>query len=142
MTNAVITNPRSKTDKLFWIKFNPTEWLGMYPQLSYAEYGLFHHVIAKLWATPGNRLPQDLLLSALRLKPGSKDAKLLDGLIGYALMVDDAGQIFIPAIDEAYADAIKRSKDGKNAAEARHKKEPEQAKDSPEVATSADPEDF
>jgi hypothetical protein len=111
-----------KADRLFWIKYNPTEWLGMYPELTDEEYGLFHRVIAKLWAIPGNRLSREDLLTELRVKPGSRRDKLITALTGYALKVGDDGRLFVPAIDEAFADAIRRGRAGTAGADARWNK--------------------
>lgn len=107
------------TDRLYWIKYNPNEWQGMYGELNDEEYGLFHRIIARLWAAPGNRLSPEDLLMGLRVKPNSKRARLIQGLIGYALKVDAAGMLYVTAIDDAFAEATKRGKAGAAGASAR-----------------------
>ena len=124
-----------KSGKLHWIKFNPTEWLGMFPELTDEEYGLLHRVVAKLWALPGNRMTEAALLADLRLRPDSHRAAILRGLIGYALKDAGDGTLFIPALDEAFADVARRVADAKTAAGARWAKTAKQRRPS-------DPLDF
>jgi len=112
----------TKTERLHWIKFNPTEWLGMFPEVSDEEYGMLHKVIARLWAAPGNRLSETNLMASLRLTPESPRAAVLRGLIGYALKVSEDGLIFLPALDEAFLDVATRSKAAATGAAARWKK--------------------
>lgn len=135
-----------KADRLHWIKYNPNEWQGRYGELTDEEYGLFHRIIARLWATPGNRLTTEDLLIGLRVKPNSKRARLLQGLIGYALQVDGDGLLFVSAIDDAFADATRRSKAGSTAANARWpgtKVDEEMTPSiSPEVCPTPNPADF
>ena len=109
----------TKADRLYWIKYNPNEWQGMYGELNDEEYGLFHRIIARLWATPGNRLTPENLLIGLRVLPNSRRARLVAGLIGYALKLDADGLLFVTAIDDAFADATKRGKAGAAGANAR-----------------------
>jgi len=130
-----MTAAPQKPGKLHWIKFNPTEWLGMFPEVTDEEYGLLHRVIAKLWAVPGNRITEAALLAELRLQPDSHRAGVLRGLIGYALRVDGDGALFIPALDDAFAEVTRRNADAKKAAEARWTK----PKPPP---PAADPHDF
>lgn len=106
-------------DRLFWIKYNPTEWHGMYSELSDEEYGLLHRVAAKLWATPGNRLTLEGLLTDLRIKADSPRASAIRGLVGYALKQSEDGLLFLPAIDDAFTSAISRKKQATTAAAAR-----------------------
>jgi len=108
-----------KAERLHWIKFNPTEWNGMFSELTDEEYGMLLRVVAKLWATPGNRMTEAQLLADLRLQPDSHRATVLRALYGYALRVEDDGQIFIPALHEAFADAVRRSSQAAGAAAAR-----------------------
>ena len=141
-----MTTATTKAEKLYWIKYNPNEWQGMYGELNDEEYGLFHRIIARLWATPGNRLtPADLLIG-LRVKPDSKRARLVQGLIGYALKVDADGLLFVTAIDDAFADATKRGKAGAAGADARWSKVSAANKTEPSAAPSAsthgNPADF
>ncbi len=131
-----MTTAPAKSGKLHWIKFNPTEWLGMFSELSDEEYGLLHRVIAKLWATPGNRMTEAELMTELRLQPDSHRAAVLRGLIGYALRDAGDGTLYIPALDEAFADVARRTADAKRASEARWT-----AKAKP-PAPQADPSDF
>jgi hypothetical protein len=119
MTDQATTKP-AKTARLFWIKYNPQEWQGMYSELSDEEYGLFHRIMGKLWATPGNRLTLPGLITDLRIKAGSRRHKVLLGLIGYALKEDADGKMYITAIDEAFSAAIDRSKSASFAAKAKH----------------------
>ncbi|MEO5690111.1 MAG: hypothetical protein ABIR54_22350 [Burkholderiaceae bacterium] len=133
-----MTTPLKKPEKLHWIKFNPTEWLGMFPELTDEEYGMLHRVIAKLWAVPGNRLSESDLMTDLRLTPDSHRAALLRGLIGYALKVSNDGLIFIPALHEAFADAVGRSAQAAAASSARWNKPGV----SPKAAMKADLQDF
>ncbi len=121
MTTETTTTP--KAARLFWIKYNPQEWQGMYSELSDEEYGLFHRIMGKLWATPGNRLALAELLIDLRVKPGSRRHKTLTGLMGYALKEDAEGKLYITAIDEAFSAAIERSKSASFAAKVKHKSE-------------------
>ena len=123
---------RQKADRLFWLKYNPTEWLGLYPELSDEEYGLFHRIIAKLWATPGNRLRPEALLAELRVKPDSRRAEVIQALTGYALKVSEDGMLYVPAIDEAFSDAVKRGSAGTVAANTRWAK----------ARSAGSPEDF
>lgn len=109
----------TKADRLYWIKYNPNEWQGMYGELTDEEYGLLHRIIARLWATPGNRLTPEDLLTGLRVLPNSRRARLVAGLIGYALKLDADGFLFVTAVDDAFADAIKRGKAGAAGANAR-----------------------
>lgn len=136
----------TKADRLYWIKYNPNEWQGMYGELNDEEYGLFHRIIARLWATPGNRLTPEDLLIGLRVKPNSKRARLVQGLIGYALKVDADGLLFVTAIDDAFADATKRGKAGAAGASARWDKTKAEPVPMPSVAPSIcptdNPEDF
>ena len=116
------TTPTTPTRaaRLFWIKYNPQEWQGMYSELSDEEYGLFHRIMGKFWATPGNRMTMTDLLTDLRVKPGSRRQKVLLGLMGYALKEDSEGRLYITAIDEAFSAAIDRSKSASFAAKAKH----------------------
>ena len=111
-----------KPERLHWIKFNPTEWIGMFPDLTDEEYGMLHRVIAKLWSVPGNRLSETDLLASLRLTPESQRAAVLRGLIGYALRVAQDGLIFQPALDEAFTEVVTRSKAAATGAAARWNK--------------------
>lgn len=113
------TSAPPKADKLVWVKYNPTEWQGMYSELSDEEYGLFHRVIAKLWATPGNRLSLVSLLTELRVRPDTKRARIVQGLVGYALKEAEDGLLYVPTIDEAFVDAVRRGTAGTAAANAR-----------------------
>jgi len=131
--------PRPKAERLFWVKYNPTEWQGMYSELSDEEYGLFHRVIAKLWATPGNRLNLAALLADLRVKPDSERARVVQGLVGYVLKEAEDGLLYVQAIDDAFADAVKRGSAGTAGAAARWNK----PKPAPATALSnANPHDF
>ncbi len=132
--------PRGRPEKLHWIKYNPTEWLGMYPELNDEEYGLFHRIIAKLWSTPGNRLNREALLTELRVPVGSHRAELMAGLIGYALKADDAGGLFVPAIDDAFADVVRRGQAATAGATARWNV-PKAATGAP-TAKAVNPHDF
>jgi hypothetical protein len=129
----------TKPGKLHWLKFNPTEWLGMFPELTDEEYGLLHRVIAKLWAAPGNRMSEAELLADLRLQPASHRANVLHGLIGYALKDAGDGTLFIPALDDAFVEVARRVADAKKAAEARWPKTQAAAKSVPVVSN---PDDF
>lgn len=132
-----------KAERLHWIKYNPNEWQGLYGQLTDEEYGLLHRIIARLWATPGNRLGPEDLLTGLRIKTGSKRANLVTGLIGYALKVDAAGLLYLPAIDDAFADALKRGKAGAAGASARWDKvKTTPPSTSPESPAPVNPVDF
>lgn len=117
-----MTTSSSKSGKLHWLKFNPTEWLGMFPELSDQELGMLHRVIAKMWATPGNRMSEDALLTELRLKHDESRAAVLRGLVGYALRDAGDGTLFIPALDDAFADMLRRVEDAQRAAGARWQK--------------------
>ena len=128
-----------KPAKLHWIKFNPTEWLGMFPELTDEEYGLLHRVIAKLWAAPGNRMSEAALLTDLRLKPDSHRAVILHGLIGYALRDAGDGTLCMPALNDAFADVERRVADAKRGAEARWAKTQPKASYGPQ---EGDPTDF
>ena len=119
MTTTTPTTP-TKAARLFWIKYNPQEWQGMYSELTDEEYGLFHRIMGKLWATPGNRLTLAELLIDLRVKAGSRRHKTLLGLMGYALKEDPEGRLYITAIDEAFSAATDRSKSASFAAKAKH----------------------
>ena len=142
MTTAPPRESPLKSEKLYWIKYNPNEWNGMYSELTDAEYGMFHRVIAKLWSTPGNRLTLENLLVELRLIPGSKRARLVERLLGYALKVDPAGQLFVTAVDDAFADASRRGRAGKAGAEARWEKEKLTPQESQPEKLSSNSEDF
>lgn len=135
MTTATV--PKARPEKLAWIKFNPTEWLGIWPELTDEEYGFLHRVIAKLWATPGNRLSAADLLAALRVKSGSRRGQLLQDLTGYVLQTDPEGLLFVPPLDDAFTDAVRRGNAGTAGAAARWGK--------PAAASTAalvNPEDF
>jgi hypothetical protein len=112
----------------------------MYSELTDEEYGLFHRIIAKLWATPGNRLTRSDLLVELRVSPESHRAELICSLIGYALKADDAGMLFVPTIDDAFADVVRRGEAGTAGAKARWHRS-EAARAAP-LAKSVNPEDF
>lgn len=146
MTSPQEAPPSPKPDRLHWLKFNPTEWQGSYSELSDEEYGLFHRAIAKLWATPGNRLTFSALLGELRVKPGSKREKVLRGLTGYALREDGEGLLYVPDLDSAVTDAIKRGSAGAAGAAARWKrKEPPRGTPGASLETprrNPNPEDF
>ena len=73
----------------------------------------------------------DDLLADLRVKPGSRREECLQGLLGYALKQDESGLLFVPALVEAFADAVSRSKAGAAGASARWKK--------PDADASGDP---
>jgi hypothetical protein len=111
--------PKPKAERLFWIKYNPTEWHGMYSELSDEEYGIFHRIVAKLWATPGNRLSLESLLTELRLNADSPRASIVKGLIGYALKEAPDGLLYVAAIDEAFAGAAERQLQARKASTAR-----------------------
>jgi len=111
-----------KQSNLSWFKYNPAELLGKYNELTDTEYGFFHKVIAKLWATPGNRMTRTELMQELRIRPGAEREGLLDGLIGYALKEDTSGQLFIAALDDAFADATARTEVGRAGAQGRWSK--------------------
>jgi len=132
-------NADAKPAKLHWLKYNPAEWEGMFPRLTDQEWGLFHRIVARLWATPGNRLSLEGLLSALRERPGGKRAKAIDGLIGYALVKDEAGLLYVPALDDAFSDAIRRCSQGTAAATARWSKTETGSKP---ASTPGNPGDF
>lgn len=127
-----------KAERLHWIKFNPTEWLGMFPDITDEEYGLLHKVVAKLWSTPGNRLSEADLLTCLRLTSDSPRAAVLRGLIGYALRVSDDGLVYLPALDDAFAEVMTRSQAAATGAAARWKK----SSTPPKSDAEADPKDF
>lgn len=122
------TTRQPKAANLSWFKYNPAELLGRYDQLTDAEYGLFHRIIAKLWNTPGNRLSQQDLMQGLRIRPGDERDGLLSGLIGYALVLDEADLLHVDALDAAFADAVARTEAGKAGAQGRWKdKKPSEA---------------
>jgi hypothetical protein len=131
----VSTQTKPKAERLFWIKYNPTEWHGMYSELSDEEYGIFHRVVAKLWATPGNRLSLQSLLTELRLKADSPRALVITGLIGYALRETPDGLLYVAAIDEAFAGAAERQLQARKASDARWSPAPPSA---PAAPASAD----
>jgi hypothetical protein len=133
----------SKADRLYWIKYNPNEWQGMYGELNDEEYGLFHRIIARLWATPGNRLTLEDLLLGLRATPDSHRAGLVSGLVGYALQRDADGMLFVTAIDDAFSDALKRGKAGSAGGTARWEKAKQAVPPvTPTATPTANPEDF
>lgn len=114
-----MTTTTPKPAKLHWMKFNPTEWLGMFSELTDEELGLLHRVIAKLWAVPGNRLTEAALLAELRIQSCSPRADVLRGLIGYALKDSGDGMLGIPALNEAFTDVARRADAGKAGAAGR-----------------------
>lgn len=112
--------PSRRADKLPWLKYNPSEIAGEFSALDNEEYGLLHRIIAKLWATPGNRMTHADLVKAFRIKAGSCEEELLRNVIDYALTLDEStGLLRLPLLDEAFADAVQRSKSGKAGATAR-----------------------
>lgn len=122
--------------RLPWMKFNPTEWMGRCSELSDAELGLFHRVLEKLWATPGNALTKGELMLRMRIRPGDDRERLMESLFGYVLFVDEEGQAHIPELHDALAEAIARSQAGKAASAQRWRKE--QAKQERAPGRSAD----
>jgi hypothetical protein len=134
---------KTTTDgRLHWIKFNPTEWLGICDGMSDAEFGMFHRVLAKCWATPGNTIPLDDLRRKLRIRDGDERDQLLKGLLGFVLENGPDG-VTIPELQEAFKDAVNRSESGKKAARERwdRKKPPEGVSASNDPADDLDPED-
>lgn len=113
---------KPKKEKLFWLKFNPTEWIGYCDGLSDGEFGLFHRVIARLWETPGNRLPLPDLKRKLRIRDGDERDQCLTTLLSYVLELDEEGMVRLPRLEEAYAEATGRSEAGKRGAETRWEK--------------------
>lgn len=106
-------------DRLHWIKYNPTEWQGQFCDLTDEEYGLFHRVCARLWATSGNRMPLADLMQSMRVPAGSPRAVLIERLMGYALKEGSDGRLHVPVLDEAFADVVKRSTAAKTGSSAR-----------------------
>jgi uncharacterized protein YdaU (DUF1376 family) len=110
---------KTTTDgRLHWIKFNPTEWLGICDGMSDAEFGMFHRVLAKCWATPGNTIPLDDLKRKLRIRDSDDRDDVLKGLLGFVLENGPDG-VTIPQLQEAFNDAVNRSESGKKAAKER-----------------------
>jgi hypothetical protein len=95
--------------RLFWLKYNPTEWQGRCSALSDAEYGLYHRVIDRLWATPGNRLRKDDIMRRLRIQPATERAECFERLLGVELRISPEDIVDSPELHEEFAAAVTRS---------------------------------
>lgn len=131
--------------RLHWIRFNPSEWLGICAGLDDAEIGMFHRIVEKLWSTPGNTMRREDLMQRLRIKAGSEAETRFIGLIGCVSFVDSQDCIFIPQVNEAFASVVSRSDAARNAAKARWPEKQEKPKDEPQesnASITADEWDF
>lgn len=128
--------------RLHWLKFNPSEYMGICSGLEDAEIGLFHRIVEKLWATPGNSLLREDLMHRLRIKKGSEAEERFDGLIGCVIFVDESGFVSIPKLQEAFQDAISRSESAKAAAGARWNKTKDTKPEVPRNDNDFDPNDL
>jgi hypothetical protein len=104
-----MTATNNTQSRLHWIKYNPTEWQGLFYHLSDAEYGLLHRTVELLWRIPGNRVPRADLERLLRIGSDTGRAATLAKLIdGQEICIDLEGNAYMPHLHEAFEDAVNR----------------------------------
>lgn len=117
MADTSITTSKGKP--LPWLKMNLNEFIGEHSRLTYEELGFLLHVAATLWATPGATLAASEMTQRLRIKEGSREADLLNDLIGYAIQRDRGAHLSIPWLTVALRQVTERQEVGRISAQKR-----------------------
>lgn len=78
--------------------------------LTLTERGLFDAARTQLWSVVDCKMPRTTLLARLRIKEGSRDAKMLDQLVTFDLLAQDQdGLLYDPVQVEEFAAAVRKA---------------------------------
>jgi uncharacterized protein YdaU (DUF1376 family) len=102
------TQENTNNKPMPWIKMNFREMIGQYHRLSYEELGVFMHVASAMWAAEGVTMSLADVKNKLRMREGSHESAVVDGLVGYALNMDEQGMLTIDWLSKAFGDVAGR----------------------------------
>ena len=94
-----------------FMPFNWANHVARTSRLTLEERGFFDLVRGELWSVVGCKMPEDLLVTRLRLAPGGPAGALMDSLVALGLLIRQADHavVYDPVQVREFEGAVKKA---------------------------------